>query len=72
MPPQKSPSNLDSSRNKALEIGTDKSKFHTDLPYDHTGGFPTGTPGNGGSAKDNVGPGMIDPGPLPTQPKPFK
>lgn len=58
-------------RAKALEIGTDKSKFHQDLPYDNAGGFPTTSPGQGGSAQDHVAPAIQDPGALP-QPKPFK
>ncbi len=37
----KSPGATRSPRNRALEIGTDKSKFPDDVPYDHAGGAPT-------------------------------
>lgn len=35
-----SPGTTRSPRKRALEIGTDSSKFHEDLPYDHAGGAP--------------------------------
>jgi hypothetical protein len=68
--PQPSPGDLRSSRKRALEIGTDASGFPDDLPYDHDGGFPTGTPGQGGTHRDNVTGGGASS--LPPQPKPFK
>jgi len=68
--PSPSPGGLRSSRNRALEIGTDAGGFPDDLPYDHTGGFPTSSPGQGGTHRDNVS-GQPEV-PMPTQPTPFK
>ena len=68
--PPPSPGTTRTSRNRALEIGTSPSGFPDDLPYDYAGGFPAGTPGQGGSYNDNVsGTPAV---PLPPQPKPFK
>lgn len=68
--PPPSPGGLRSSRNRALEIGTSSSGFPADLPYDYAGGFPAGTPGQGGTHRDNVT-GMPE-APMPAQPKPIK
>lgn len=71
MSAQRSPGAGKSSRNQALDIGTDPRGFPTDLPYDSHGGYPLGTPGNGGAFRDNP-PGPNPVVPLPPQPKPFK
>lgn len=68
--PPSSPGTTRTSRNRALEIGTSSNGFPADLPYDYAGGFPTGTPGQGGTHRDNVS--GIQPVPMPAQPKPFK
>ncbi len=68
--PMPSPGTTRTSRNRALEIGTAKDGFPADLPYDYAGGFPTGTPGQGGTFHDNVS--GATPAPMPAQPKPFK
>ena len=68
--PPPSPGTTRTSRNRALEIGTSSDGFPADLPYDHAGGFPTATPGQGGTHHDNVtGAPEV---PMPPQPKPFK
>jgi len=68
--PSPSPGGLRSPRNRALEIGTSQAGFPDDLPYDHEGGFPTGTPGQGGSYRSNVtGQPEV---PMPAQPTPVK
>lgn len=48
--------NLRSPRKRALEIGVDKSKLVPDPDYDYQGGFPNGTPGQGGSYSDPASP----------------
>ena len=57
--------NLRSPRKRALEIGTDASKFPEDVKYDHNGGFPSATPGQGGEYKDNAEGAMPKTGPTP-------
>lgn len=37
--------NLRSPRKRALEIGTDKSKFPDEVPYDHAAGAPSANSG---------------------------
>ena len=68
--PPPSPGDLRSPRKRALEIGTDPARFHTDLPQDHAGGFPIGTPGQGGSSRESVT--GAPPPPSSPDPKPFK
>lgn len=68
--PPPSPGTTRTSRNRALEIGTAKNGFPPELPYDYAGGFPAGTPGQGGTHRDNVS--GIQPAPMPAQPKPLK
>lgn len=68
--PPPSPGTTRTSRNRALEIGTSPNGFPPELPYDHAGGFPTGSPGQGGTYNDNVSGTPV--APLPPQPKPFK
>lgn len=46
--PQRSPTGLPGNpRNHALDIGTSKTGFPDDLPYDNAAGAPTGSPGIG-------------------------
>lgn len=68
--PPPSPGATRTSRNRALEIGTARDGFPADLPYDYAGGFPTGTPGQGGTHRCNVT-GMPEVS-MPEQPKPIK
>ena len=54
-------------RKRALEIGTDKSKFPDDVPYDNVAGVPQSE--SGGPYSDTVepqkpGPGVPDPQPF--------
>ena len=67
--PSPSPGGLRSPRNRALEFAN-PGEFPDDLPYDHTGGYPTGSPGQGGSYGEKVTGAPENP--LPPQPKPFK
>ena len=66
---QKSPSpgGLRSSRNRALEIGTEPSGFPPELPYEN--GVPAKD--SGGSYKDNVDGGIPNPG-AEINPSPFR
>lgn len=62
---------LRSPRKRALEIGTDGSKF-VDTDYDSQGGFPRGTPGQGGVYSDSADQAPST-GPSPSnQPNPTK
>ncbi len=66
----RSPTGLNTSRNRALDIGTAKDGFPADLPYDPAAGAPTSLPG--GSYADNVS-GSIPPADRAVpDPKPFK
>lgn len=60
---------LNSSRKRALEIGTDKGGFPADAPYDHQGGYPKSAPAQGGSYKDQA---PVEPGDQGKDPSPFK
>ena len=66
--------NLRSPRKRALEIGTDSSKFEDAGDYDTNAGVPTSHPGHGGtydqSASDG-GKATGGAGPVPG-PKPFR
>lgn len=42
------------------------------LPYDNAAGAPIAHPGIGGSYRDNVSPGPMEPEPRAPDPKPFK
>lgn len=64
MPDGKSPG-----RKRAEELGGAGS-FEKDPDYDHAGGFPKGTPGQGGEYKDGGAQGPSSAPPAP-QPKPF-
>lgn len=71
--PPRSPTTLNTPRNRALDIGTDKGKFPDDAqPMDHAAGVPASVAG--GQYRDNVtgSPFTNAPnGPAP-DPKPFK
>lgn len=62
----KSPGSTRTSRNRALEIGTESSGFGQSMPYEH--GVPAER--SGGTYQDNVH-GVVDPG-APVNPSPFK
>lgn len=71
--PPRSPTNLRTSRNRALDIGTSRDGFPDSLPYDDKAGVPSSAAG--GQYRENVPrDGMPpNPGPAPaTDPKPFK
>lgn len=68
--PPPSPGTTRTPRTRALEIGTAPNGFPADIPYDHAGGFPQGTPGQAGTYKDSVTGAVVPP--LPAQPKPTK
>jgi hypothetical protein len=64
--------NLRSPRKRALEIGTDPSKF-SDSDYDSAAGVPNSHPAHGGVYKDPCEPSLPSTGPKPVQgPKPIK
>jgi hypothetical protein len=63
--------NLRSPRKRALEIGTDKSKFSDAGDYDSQAGLPTSHPAHGGTYSDPCDSVKPNPGPSPVQgPKP--
>lgn len=66
----RSPTTLNTSRNRALDIGTDKGGFPADLPYDVAGGAPTSIPG--GKYADNVSGAIPSADSAVPDPKPFK
>ena len=68
----RSPTGLNTSRNRALDIGTDKAGFSPSPPFDAAAGTPVGWPGSGGSYSHNVDPSIPNPAPKPADPKPFK
>lgn len=64
--------NLNSPRKRALEIGTDASKFSSS-DYDPAAGVPTSHPAHGGTYKDPCESSRPTTGPSPVQgPKPIK
>lgn len=71
--PPRSPSKLNSSRNRALDIGTERSGFPDGIPYDGAAGVPTEHAG--GKHVPNVkhdGSAWPTPDARPADPKPFK
>jgi hypothetical protein len=73
MNPPRSPTNLTTSRNRALDIGTDRGGFPDDLPYDVKAGAPTAAAG--GAYRQNVeraGSAFTPGAPAAPDPKPFK
>jgi len=60
---------LRNSRTQALKIGTDKSGFPKDVPYNTDAGMPQAAVGSG-HYRESVTPPA--PPTLPPQPKPFK
>ncbi len=63
--------NLRSPRKRALEIGTDKSKFGT-TDYDSAAGVPTSHPAHGGTYADPCDASRAITGPKPVEgPKPI-
>jgi hypothetical protein len=68
----RSPTTLNTSRNRALDIGTDKGGFPAEPAYDAAAGTPVGWPGSGGTFKANVDSAIKPPAPAPADPKPIK
>lgn len=71
--PPRSPTNLTTSRNRALDLGTDRGGFPDSLPYDPTAGVPTSVAG--GTYRENVprdGTALTPGTPAAADPKPFK
>lgn len=68
--PPRSPTNLTTSRNRALDIGTDRAGFPASPAYDAAAGTPVGWPGSGGTYERNVD-GVPAPAPV-ASPKPIK
>lgn len=70
--PPRSPTNLTTSRNRALDVGTDRGGFPSSPPYDAAAGTPVGWPGSAGAYQHNVGQAVPPPAPAPPNPKPIK
>lgn len=59
---------FNSSRKRALEIGTDPNKLSND-DYNSAGGFPNGTPGQSGTYSDPADAAKPNTGAAPISPK---
>lgn len=68
--PTRSPTSLNTPRNRALDIGTQRSGFPDVLPYDPHAGAPVGAPGVGGHYQMQ-GPFVSTAGAPIDTPKPF-
>lgn len=71
--PPRSPTTLTTSRNRALDVGTDRGGFPDSIPYDNQAGVPVSAAG--GNHKQNVernGNAFTPGAPAAPDPKPFK
>lgn len=68
--PPRSPTNLTTSRNRALDAGTARSGFPDQADFDHAAGTPVGWPGSGGTYAETVT--STEPAPAAPNPKSIK